>query len=632
MLLNTQFVFVPKIVVIGNKKAEHLIRTSIDITSLPAKIIFEGGNFEDSLQIVEKYKGEADVFITGESIVNKLRKRISTPIVSVPTDGSDIINAITLASNILGKNKKIYFVHFNAPLKVVTVFSKLTNINVEQISYNSIFEIEEIIDKLIKKGVKQIVASSLVSLLAERNNIKSIVYYSAKTYKNTFNQAINIAIAQCQIKYLSEQYKTISNLTDIGVICCDLNGKITHINKKALTILKLEHSKIIGHNVQNLFNSKEIMDFDKVRDIGLYNKIDVVRGKKIIITTTPINIDDKISGLIFSFQETAEVSNTEYIIRNKEVKKCFKAKYSFNMLKGNNKLFIQNIKRAKAFASNDFTILIQGETGTGKELLAHAIHDASSRSNNNFVTINCAALPEALLESELFGYEPGAFTGGQKGGKRGIVELAHGGTLFMDEIGELPVLLQSKILRFIEEKEIIKIGGTKLIPVDVRIIAATNRDLREEVKKGNFKIDLYQRLAVLKLTTIPLRDRSDDVDLLFRYFFEKIKNGNEIINESVIEYIVDKLKDYSWPGNIRELKSLVINFVAISKDTEITYDIADKILDDFIIYDKDNNVLNESLSKVNILNILKETQFNRTETAKRLGISRTTLWRKMQTF
>ncbi|MCD6121472.1 MAG: sigma 54-interacting transcriptional regulator [Spirochaetales bacterium] len=632
MLVNTEFVLVPKIVVIGNKKAEHLIRTSIDITSLPAKIIFEGGSFEDSLLIVEKYKGEADVFITGESIVNKLRKRISTPIVSVATDGSDIINAITLASNILGKNKKIYFVCFNAPLQVVTVFSKLTNIDIEQISYNSIFEIEEIIDKLIKKGVKQIVATSLVCLLAERNNIKCIVYYSAKTYKKAFTQAINIAIAQCQIKYLSEQYKTISNLTDIGVICCNLNGKITHINKKALTILKLEHSNIIGHNVQNLFNSKEIMDFDKVRDIGLYNKIDVVRGKKIIITTTPINIDDKISGLVFSFQETAEISNTEYIIRNKEVKKCFKAKYSFNMVKGNNELFIQNIKRAKAFASNDFTILIQGETGTGKELLAHAIHDASSRSNNNFVTINCAALPEALLESELFGYEPGAFTGGQKGGKRGIVELAHGGTLFMDEIGELPVLFQSKILRFIEEKEIIKIGGTKLVPVDVRIIAATNRDLREEVKKGNFKLDLYQRLSVLKLTTIPLRDRSDDVDLLFRYFFKKIKNGNEIINESVIEHIVDKLKDYSWPGNIRELKSLVINFVVISKDTEITYDIADKILDDFIIYDKDNNVLNESLSKVNILNILKETQFNRTETAKRLGISRTTLWRKMQTF
>jgi len=293
---------------------------------------------------------------------------------------------------------------------------------------------------------------------------------------------------------------------------------------------------------------------------------------------------------------------------------------------------MQNIKRAKAFASNDFTILIQGETGTGKELLAHAIHDASGRCKNNFVTINCAALPEALLESELFGYEPGAFTGGLKGGKKGIVELAHEGTLFMDEIGELPILFQSKILRFIEEKEIIKIGGSTLIPVDVRIIAATNRDLREEVKKENFKLDLYQRLSVLRLTTIPLRDRSDDVGLLFRYFFKKIKNGNEIINESVIEHIVDKLKDYLWPGNIRELKTFVINFVVMSRDTEITYNIADKILDDFIIYDKDNNVLNESLGKENILNILKETQFNRTETAKRLGISRTTLWRKLQTF
>jgi len=632
MLKNNEFIPLPKIVVIGNKKVEHIMRNCINIPSFPAEVIFEGGNFEDSLETVERYKGEADVFITGGSIVNTLRKRITTPIVSVSTNGYDIIKAIVQARTTLGKDKKLYFVCFNAPLQEVTLFSNIMNIDIEQIPYDSIFEIEKIIDRLVKKKVELIISSSLVSLLAERNNIKCIVYYSAKTYKNAFDQAINIAIAQRQIKYLSEQYKTISNLTNIGVICCNPTGEITHINKKALTILKLEHPNIISHNVRNLFNSKQIMDFDKVRDIGLYNKIDVVRGKEIIITATPINIGDRISGLVFSFQETEEVSTTEYIIRNKEVKKGFRAKYSFNMIKGNNELFIQNIKKAKAFASNDFTVLIQGETGTGKELLAHAIHDASSRCKNNFVTINCAALPEALLESELFGYEPGAFTGGQKGGKKGIVELAHEGTLFMDEIGELPVLFQSKILRFIEEKEIIKIGGNILIPVDVRIIAATNRDLRDEVKKGNFKLDLYQRLSVLRLTSIPLRDRSDDVDLLFRYFFKKIKNGNEIINESVIEYIVDKLKDYLWPGNIRELKTFVINFVVISKDTEITYNVADQILDDLIIYNKDNIVLNKSLGKENILNILKENQFNRTETAKRLGISRTTLWRKIQTF
>ena len=632
MFTNSELIPMPKIVVIGNKKVEQIMRNCIDIPSLPAEIIFEGGSFEDSLEIVEKYKGETDVFITGESIVTTLRKRVTTPIVSVPTNGSDIMNAIVRARNTLGKDKKLFFVCYNAPLQEVTLLSEIMNIDIEQISYDSVFEIEKIIDRLIKEKVKLIVASSLVSLLAERNNIKCIVYYSAKTYKNTFDQAMNIAIAQRQIKYLSEQYKTISNLTDIGVICCNPNGKITHINKKALNILNLKQSNILNLNIQDLFVHKEVIDLDKIRDTGLYNKIDIVRGKEVIITVTPVNISDKISGIVFSFQETEEVSTTEYIIRNKEIKKGFRAKYSFNNIKGNNELFIRNIKKAKAFALNDFTVLIQGETGTGKELIAHAIHNAGSRSSNNFVTINCAALPEALLESELFGYEQGAFTGGQKGGKKGIVELAHGGTLFMDEIGELPILFQSKILRFIEEKEIIKIGGTVLIPVDVRIIAATNRNLREEVEKGNFKLDLFQRLSVLRLNTIPLRDRPDDVDQLFRYFLRKLNNGNEVISKPLIKYIMDKLEHYSWPGNIREMKALVTNVFVLSKDLEMTCSIADEILDNFIIYDNMTNVFDKTLSKENIARVLLETRYNKNETAKRLGVSRTTLWRKMQTF
>lgn len=244
-----------------------------------------------------------------------------------------------------------------------------------------------------------------------------------------------------------------------------------------------------------------------------------------------------------------------------------KARYHFSDIIGNSREITAVIKHAVKFARSDLNILICGETGSGKELFAQSIHNESPRSSGPFVAINCATLPPALLESELFGYESGAFTGASKYGKRGLFEVAHKGTIFLDEIGELPLEIQPRLLRVIEEKEVRRLGGAGLIPVDVRVIAATNRDLGQMVAEKTFRADLFFRLNTLTLRIPPLRDRRDDIPAIALSFLQNAleTSGLEHVRgdmEALLMRVLSELRDYQWPGNVRELKNLVYRIVA----------------------------------------------------------------------
>ncbi len=249
--------------------------------------------------------------------------------------------------------------------------------------------------------------------------------------------------------------------------------------------------------------------------------------------------------------------------RTKQPKKLtgYYSKYEFKDLIGKNKSFIATKQKAKKISKTNSTIILSGETGTGKELFAGAIHNNSLRKGNPFVAINCTTLPENLLESELFGYEKGAFTGAKKEGKIGLFERADMGTLFLDEIGDLPLSLQTRLLRVLEEKEIMRIGGDSIIPIDVRIIAATNRNLQELVDKGKFRKDLYFRLNVFQFDIPSLRERREDIPVLIEYFFEKWK-----VNRGINQNFISFYNNYNWPGNIRELKNVLKNMTTLSQD------------------------------------------------------------------
>jgi propionate catabolism operon transcriptional regulator len=556
------------------------------------------------------------------------------PIISIITDGLDIVEAILRAREMLGRHKEVVFVSFREPTieRALVEFSKALNINIEQILYKDVLEIEEIVRNLAKRGVEVIVCPTLVYLSARKYNIKGLIYYSAKVFRRAFDEAIHIAYSERNIKHILQEYKTISNLTNIGIMSCNPKGIITHINNKAMQIFDIKREDyFLNTCIDNILPELNLSVSGKAfENTTIDDKLVRIKNKELLISVSPIMVDGFFEGFVLSCQETKEISTAEFLIRKNKTKNGFRAKYSFDDIVGHNVLLKDAIAKAKSFAESDFNILIQGETGTGKELFAHAIHNVSNRKEGPFITINCTSLSESLLESELFGYEPGAFTGSRREGKIGLFELCHNGTLFIDEIGELSPSVQVKILRFIEEKEIVRVGGNMLIPVSVRIITATNRNMKNEVSNGNFRLDLFQRISVLRLKTIPLRERRDDITELFEFFLRKHNGGQNPLDKRIIKYVVTKLNNYDWPGNIRELETLTINFLVEEKSASVSsFHAADRIIEDFISIDENKvPAMKRNRPDANtILKTLRDTNNNKSEAAKRLGISRTTLWR-----
>jgi transcriptional regulator with PAS, ATPase and Fis domain len=274
-----------------------------------------------------------------------------------------------------------------------------------------------------------------------------------------------------------------------------------------------------------------------------------------------------------------EPINNAAIKKRKSLNNGYIATYTFEDIIGHSMAIRQVITKAKSFAQSDFSILILGESGTGKELIAQAIHNASPRRNDPFVAINCAAVPESLLESELFGYEEGAFTGARKGGKKGLFELAHRGTVFLDEIGDLPLYLQVRLLRFLQEKTVMRIGATKVNNVNVRIISATNRDLLQMIREGKFREDLYFRLNVLPIRLPPLRERKEDIIPLINHFLKKLSNDNNNRKKQFFKSpeILMALIEYDWPGNIRELENCIAYILSLGKEILSLQDLPDHI-------------------------------------------------------
>jgi len=335
--------------------------------------------------------------------------------------------------------------------------------------------------------------------------------------------------------------------------------------------------------------------------------------------------DNKIIPVI---QRAAEKVKMSY--RIEQLERQVGEKYNFDNITGKSKVIKDAIDIAKKVSETDVPVLLTGETGTGKELFAQSIHYAGERSKNNFVAINCSAFAKDLLESEMFGYVAGAFTGATKN-KKGLFEEAHNGTLFLDEIGELELSLQAKFLRVIETNNFIKAGETKPTQVDVRIITASNRNLEEEIEKGNFRADLYYRISVMKIEIPPLRKRKEDIKPLAEYFikFYSQKMGRNISEVSASFY--QKLEDYNFPGNIRELRNIIERAVILSDSKTLTESFLPKdIINKTASHYTSPNL--EDVEKNHILSILNQTEGNKTKAAEILGIGLTTLYRKLQSY
>ncbi|WP_158738046.1 sigma-54-dependent Fis family transcriptional regulator [Alteribacillus sp. YIM 98480] len=426
------------------------------------------------------------------------------------------------------------------------------------------------------------------------------------------------------------QVEAVVNSAHDGIIAVDSNGRITHTNENAKYYLGLE-GEVLGHKITDFIPHSDMVRVLQTgkKEIG---DIATIQDRQIVINRFPIIISGKVVGAVSNFKEITDIQKLEMKVRKKLHHSGLEAKYRLADIIGHSDPIVEAKQQAKLFAETNATVLITGETGTGKELFAQGIHLESNRAVGPFVAVNCAAFPESLLESELFGYEAGSFTGAQKGGKQGVFELAHGGTLFLDEIGEIPSRIQALLLRSLQEKTIRRIGGNRTIPLDVRIIAATNRDLEEEVEKKQFRSDLYYRINVLTLELPPLRKRIQDIPLLVQSMIAHFNEEREKKIKKIDEDVYSSLMNHHWPGNIRELKNVIERLVLLNNKPTLSLPKAPFLFQKSKKNDQELNENNISLKekeKELIINALNQFS-NKTMAAKSLGIDRTTLWRKIK--
>ena len=458
------------------------------------------------------------------------------------------------------------------------------------------------------------------------------VYSGQHALRNAVKQALSIIDARqrekLQLKCFTE---AVSSITE-GVLSIE-DGKFIVANKEMGNIFKTDEQALIGRKVDNtddtlvagyirhfLTNSREREKVLKILGQDYYIKKSHFeeKGKKRIVAI---------------FRRARDIQDQEQRVRTEIRNTGFFARYHFSDIIAESGIMRQLLKKAETYAATDANILIGGDSGTGKELLAQSIHNASSRAKEPFVAVNCAAIPATLLESELFGYEEGAFSGASKGGKRGLFELAHKGTIFLDEINSMPLELQSVLLRTLQEKEIRRIGSQRNIYIDIRVIAASNSDLMKMIREEKFRIDLYYRLNTLRLTLPSLDKRRKDTRPLAMSFLNHYSQKYSLPLPALSEDNYRLLENRNWQGNIRELRNVMQRYVILSHEGENSIQLCfdEDIATEAALEPQDVTSFGtlDEIEKAVILKRLKQNQGNRRKTAQELGISRSTLWKKL---
>ena len=454
---------------------------------------------------------------------------------------------------------------------------------------------------------------------------------------NAIESALKMEEKIYQLDISNKFFKTLIESIEDGLIVINEQRGITHLNQIAENILGRKIDDVMGEPINELIDANFSL-------FNILNNRKEYLEKQVIITKH--DSKEKIPCLLSAkLIEDCRGKNQGAMILLKEMKKVHRlvgnfiganTRYNFSDIIGNDMKLMKAVDLAKVASVSSCKILIQGESGTGKEIFAQAIHNNSNRKNKPFIAINCAAIPRDLVESELFGYEGGAFTGAKKEGRPGKFELAEGGTLFLDEIESMPLEAQPKLLRILESNHLMRVGGNKIIPIDVRIISSSNQDLFLLAKEGKFREDLYYRLNTVVINIPSLRERKDDIPILIRHFYNQI--GSKDVNKPEIDKeVLELFYNYDWPGNIRELENVVESAILLNKNHKITIDAINENIKCFKVNNPNSNEINKAgslidLEKGALLKALKDVKGNISKASKTLGIDRSTLYRKIKKY
>lgn len=599
------------------------------------------GILEEGVSYARQFEREGvDVIISRGVTGKKIKRAVSVPVVLIEITSFDILQALYTAKSM---GQKIAFLghqtqDLNPEFESIT---EILGIDVDCYPYSNIYEMEVQVSKILRTDIDVVVSTGLcIYEMAKKSGIDAVLVQSGyDAIYGSIKRSIELVQNIRRDQERSEKFRSVLELTNDGILILDESKRVSFMNRSAEKLLEMDSGEILGHYAAELRESSAIgplLSKNNQRD----GVIQEVGRKQFWVNSMPININNKEMGEVINFQSADRIQVLEHNIRRQLFKKGLVARHTFKDLIGDSLILKEAIIRAKKFATANATVLVCGESGTGKELFAQSIHNESERRQGPFVAINCAALPENLLESELFGYEEGAFTGAKKGGKVGLFEMAHGGTIFLDEIGEMTLPVQARLLRILQEREIMRLGSDRVIPVDVRIIAATNYDLSMAVREGKFRNDLYHRLEVLNLDLPPLRARKDDVELLANNFVKQIAFEERKDVPSLTGAAMEKLKKYDWPGNIRELQNIIQKYVLLIEGNQTPEDLIIKLINEKIkksynVSNNDESTITLKIGKLEdmekeIIDYLLSTGISIKEVSKMLGTSRTTLWRKVK--
>ncbi|MCL6454867.1 MAG: sigma 54-interacting transcriptional regulator [Alicyclobacillus sp.] len=582
---------------------------------------------------------DARVLVSRGGTAKLLRARTSLPVIEIQVTAYDVLRAVSEAAR-TGCRRIALITPSNIMLHTEH-FVDVTDLSLRMETCDDVQRIPALVRDILREGaVEAVIGDRVAAEIARASGVSGFLLESGRASLTiALDTAVDVLEAQIAQQARLKETESILNLIREAVVTTEADGRIAHMNQAAAQILGVPRSRGVGRALREV--GGEGLAGADARE----NAIVQVRDKAVVLSRVPVVIEGRYQGAVSIFEEVQQIQNQELSIRRKLYERGFVAKNTLADITAVSPRMRQQVQLAERFAGSDGTVLIRGETGTGKELFAQGIHNASRRKSGPFVSVNCAAIDGDLLNSELFGYDDGAFTGAARGGRPGLFELAHGGTLFLDEISETSLSFQSKLLRVIQEREIRRVGGNRMIPIDVRIICATNRDLPHLVQTGRFREDLLYRLNVLELHLPPLRERPEDIVPMAHFFLrQELAKARRVLTWPD-DHVFDPLLPYSWPGNIRELQNALHRIVTCCEDGVLTAEVVASALPIerpasaepsapaepaatralCIPFSDDWSEMETALWRA----LLDHFGGDRDQLCRTYGISRTTLWRKL---
>jgi len=598
-------------------------------------------DFDESLDRARalQREGRTDVLISAGATGDFLRQQLDMAVVLMRNNGMDLLRAVADARARAARVAVLTYREIDADLEDLLGVLK---IDVELATYSTLRQAERRVAEVKRAGCGAVVGSSMVTEIAEAAGLSGFLAIGAQATREALDDAIALhQIARIQGERRRWLDAVLHSLHD-GMMAVDHASRVQSINGVMASLLGVDADAVLGRNISSLDVPQDMRQLLAAgREVR--NQVLPLHRKQVVANVMPLPDFGEGHGVVLTVQETASVRQAERRIRSSERRAHAGARHRLEDIAGRSAAIARALSTASAYARSSATVLIAGESGTGKELFAQGIHNASARRLGPFVGVNCGAFPESLLESELFGHEEGAFTGSRRGGKPGLFEAAHRGTLFLDEIGDMPLTLQTRLLRVLQEREVMRLGSTEPTRIDVRVIAATHRDLADLVRSGRFRQDLFYRIAILHLHVPPLRERIEDLEPIALRILDSMPNLAAKDAQAVLDRLWPRLLRHHWPGNVRELENVLERAVllwdagaaaSIDMDVLMGLTLASDAENHAGHVDQEKDItlrkVGRSTEARHVRRALEACGGNMKRAAAALGISRSTLWRRLK--